>query len=234
MPSKKRKALIEQEFINKYGFIFKVIGYDENNRFTRIIKFDSGLVKSVNVVFIKNGCNFYDEFNTPTVNGVGIMDVKNGSSHLIYLRWANMLGRCYNEKHSQYDSYGRLGVTVEPYLYRFSNYINFISGLENYNKLTENPNNYQIDKDIKIGRIKTYNRETISIVKSEENLLEENISKMIPAYQYDLDYNLINKFNSITDAERSTGISRGNIARNIRKEGKSAGGYIWVSSMINK
>ena len=41
MSNKKRKALIGETFINKYGMKFSIIGYDENDRNIRIIQFEN-------------------------------------------------------------------------------------------------------------------------------------------------------------------------------------------------
>ena len=51
---------------------------------------------------------------------------------------------------------------------------------------------------------------------------------------YSLEGELLQIFESISEAERITGIHRGNIARCVRKEGKTAGGYRWENLMKNK
>ena len=234
MSSKKKKALIGETFINKYGMKFSIIDYDKNDRTIRIIQFENGTIQRANVGKIKNGCNIYDRNVTPTVFGVGINDVEGGATHILYDRWMNMVGRCYSNKHAQYKNYGAKGVVVEEYLLKFSNYISFISNLENYELLISKPNEYQIDKDIKNGRQSIYSRETISIVKSEDNLEEENKNKRISIARYSLDGKFIDSFESISEAERLTNIHRGNIARCVRGESKTAGGYIWVNLAKNK
>lgn len=70
-----------------------------------------------------------------------------------------MIGRCYSKKHPQYKSYGSKGVYVEQYLLDFSNYVSFISSLENYKNLIEHPKEWQIDKDKKGGGC--YSRNTM-------------------------------------------------------------------------
>ena len=234
MSNKKRKALIGETFINKYGMKFSIIGYDENDRNIRIIQFENGTIQRANITKIKNGCNIYDKNVTPTVFGVGINDVEDGGTHILYYRWRNMIGRCYSNKNCQYKNYGAKGVVVEDYLLKFSNYINFISNLENYELLINNPNEYQIDKDIKKGRQSIYSRETISIVRNEDNLEEENKNKRILVGRYSLNGEFIDSFKSISEAERLTKIHRGNIARCIRGKSKTAGGYIWVDLAKNK
>lgn len=233
MGNKKRKALIGEVYTNKYGEKFTIIGYDENNRFTRIIKFENGTIEKANVIYIKNGCNIYDKKNTKTISGVGINDVENGINHFLYKRWIQMIKRCYDKNSPNYESYGGRGVIVEEYLLRFSNYISFISTLDNYEELKANPKDYQIDKDLK-GNGKIYDRNSISIIKKEDNLEEEIKRKRIQIGMYSLDGELLQVFESITEAEKITGIHRGNIARCVRKESKTAGGYRWESLVKNK
>jgi hypothetical protein len=198
------------------------------------VEFEDGTIKNSAYKEFKKGSirkesTPKNEDGEKFINNQGIMDVFKGKDHILYWRWLNMIGRCYNPKHVQYKNYGEKGYTVEEYLLRFSNYISFVKQLPNYDKLIENPKLYQIDKDIKTNREeKEYNRKTISIVLAEENLEEENKRKRIHIYQYDKEYNFVDDFNSITEAENITGIHRGNIARVIRGESKIAGGYIWT------
>ena len=229
----KVNKLIGEKYINKSGNIFEITGYIEDQVRGRIIKFESGYERSVTTRSIYNGTNVVDIYTKKSIFNIGIMDIDNGTKHILYWRWVNMLGRCYSENHCQYKSYGEKGYYVEEYLLRFSNYIKFIKLLPNYDKLKENPKMYQIDKDIKTHRKdKIYSRDSISIVLSEDNLKEENEFKKIKVFQYDFNYTLINSFKSITEAETITGIHRGNIARTVRNQSKSAGGYIWSGELI--
>lgn len=145
------------------------------------------------------------------------------ASHPLYFRWMNMLRRCYEPKFHGYNSYGGRGVTVEPYLQVFSNYVSFVSSLPNYDKLVESPIEWQIDKDENGGNV--YSRKTIQIVPAEKNLELENSRKRMPIHRIMPDGSK-EYFASISEAERITGIWRGNIARAV-KTGFSAGGYKW-------
>lgn len=147
----------------------------------------------------------------------------NASEHLLYFRWINMLRRCYEPSFHGYESYGGKGVTVEPYLQVFANYEKHISSLPNYDKLIEDPSNWQIDKDENGGNI--YSRETIQIVPSSKNLEIENAKKRVSVFRV-LDNGEKEVFESISEAEKKTGIWKGNIARSI-KRGYLAGGYRW-------
>lgn len=231
----KINKLIGEKYINKDEKIFEIIGYVDDNARGRIIKFESGYQRQTTTRSIYNGTNIIDIYTKKSIYGIAIMDVDNGTKHILYWRWLNMIGRCYNKNHVQYNHYGKSGYIVEDYLLRFSNYIKFIESLPNYEKLKNNPKLYEIDKDIKTNRqSKIYSRETISIVLAEDNLEEENKRKRIKVYQYDLLNNLINEFVSITEAEKITNIHIGNIARCIRKQSKTAGGFIWSNTLINK
>lgn len=147
------------------------------------------------------------------------------SKHYLYDRWLNMIGRCYSKTHSGYKSYGEKGILVEDYLRNFRNYIEFVESLPNIEKLKEDSQNWNIDKDLKGGRI--YSRDTLSIITTAHNLEIQNKDIKITANMHSLEGEFIQSFESISEAERRTGIHRGNIARNIRGESNTAGGYIW-------
>lgn len=221
----KTRYLIGEIYENERGQKYKVIGYTKNNR-QRIVKFlESGIEKTVQTKSILKGK--VRDYNDISVLGVGIPGMEKAGSHFLFDRWMNMIGRCYYKKHCQYKNYGAKGVKVEKYLLNFKNYVEFVSTLENYNLLEKYPKNYQIDKDILSNNNKIYSRDTLKIVTYSENLEEENKRKRFKINRYDLNGNYIDTFQSISEAERITGIHRGNIARNARGEGRSAGGYIW-------
>lgn len=212
---------------NRFGLEYEIIGYIQENSRLRQIKFlESGEVAIVNNFNIKDGSVF--DYSQRTVCGVGITGFKNASKHMLYFRWANMLGRCYSETHSGYKSYGAKGCYVEDYLLDFRNYIKFVESLENYDLLKESPEKYHIDKDMKSKENKCYSRETLSIITKEKNIEIENKDKSIEIEAYDLYGNFMGCFPSITSAEKMTGIHRGNIARTVRGESKTAGGYVWL------
>ena len=217
---------IGEKYINKDGKTFEIIGYVEDDVRGRIIKFESGYTRRITTRSIHNQTNIIDIYTKKSIYGIAIMDIDNGTKHLLYWRWINMIGRCYNKNHVQYKSYGEKGYTVEDYLLIFSNYIKYIKSLPNYDKLKQNPELYEIDKDIKTNRKSTiYNRENISIVLKEDNLEEENKHKRIKVYQYDFEYNLVNDFNSIMDAERELKIDNRLISATCRNKQKSTGNF---------
>ena len=219
----KLKYLIGERHKNENGRWYEIINFDETNNRRRKIIFDSGYEDNVLICQLNNGkvqdlCenNYY---------GVACLGVKNGTTYPLFWRWFNMIGRCYDIKHTAYQSYGAKGVVVEDYLLNFKNYCDVVSKLPNYKLLLQSPNDWQIDKDLLSGNI--YARSTIMIIKTEHNLEIENSKKRICVAMCDMSNNLIDIFESISKAERVTGIHRGNIARCVRGDSRSAGGYIW-------
>lgn len=226
----KNVFVIGEKHTNIWGQTFEIIGYTEHVR-KRIIKFESGCIKTVYILSIKN--KKIKDFNQNTIYGVGCLGMEDATCHYLWWRWFNMIGRCYDLNHCQYKSYGDKGIYVEEYLRNFKNYVQFIESLPNASKLKEFPDEWQIDKDLKSKSNLCYSRDTITIMKGVDNLELENKGKRIQVFMFSLDDKLINKFKSISEAERKTGVYRGNIARVIRGDSKTAGGYKWKTS-INK
>jgi len=163
----------------------------------------------------------------PTYYGIACAGMKDATKHFLFSRWINMIGRCYNPKHAGYKFYGAKGVTVSKELLNFKSYVEIIEQLPNYNYLVENPDIWDIDKDYKSSQEKIYSKTTICIMKKEKNIELENRNKKIKIQQFTLDDEFVETFESIWEAEIITGICRGNIARVIRGESHTAGGYKW-------
>lgn len=68
--------------------------------------------------------------------------------------------------------------------------------------------------------------------KMSMSLKNNNNAIKTPVYQYLPNYELIQKYMSITEASRKTGISRTGIINNIKKRTKTSGGFIWDNSVI--
>ena len=217
--------LIGEEYINNKGCKFKIIGYVENPR-RRKIKFESGYEDVVLISRIKSGS--VRDLNYKTCCGVGCLGIKNATKHPLYYRWTNMIGRCYNKNHAAYKSYGAKGVTVSEELCNFKNYIEIVSKLPHYKEMLENPDQWDIDKDLNSKKEKIYSKDTIKIMLKNKNLELENKNKRIKVQQFTLDMEYINTFESITEAGNLTSISKRNISRAVRNN-TTAGGYIWRS-----
>ena len=154
--------------------------------------------------------------------------MKNATKHPLYWRWQGMLGRCYNPKFDNYKSYGAKGVTVSEELLNFKDYVEIVSKLPNYEKFLENPNQWQIDKDIRGDNKKNiYSKDTLSIVQNKDNLHEENSRKAFAIEAYDDDGYLVAVFTSITIACKIFGSdNRQNLARAVKNNWKYLG-YWW-------
>lgn len=63
--------------------------------------------------------------------------------------------------------------------------------------------------------------------KMSVSLRNNNNATKTPVYQYLPNYGLIQKYTSIAEASRKTGISRTGIINNIKKRTKTSGGFIW-------
>lgn len=175
---------------------------------------------------IRNGkITNYDEKNYYGIASVGM---KNATKHPLYWRWQGMLGRCYNPKFDNYKSYGAKGITVSEELLNFKDYIEIVSKLPNYEKFLENPNQWQIDKDIRGDNKKNiYSKDTLSIVQNKDNLHEENSRKAFAIEAYDDDGYLVAVFASITIACKIFGSdNRQNLAREVKNNWKYLG-YWW-------
>lgn len=175
---------------------------------------------------IRNGkITNYDE---KSYYGIASVGMKNATKHPLYWRWQGMLGRCYNQKFDNYKSYGAKGVTVSEELLNFNDYIEIVSKLPNYEKFLENPNQWQIDKDIRGDNKKNiYSKDTLSIVQNKDNLHEENSRKAFAIEAYDDDGYLVAIFASITIACKIFGSdNRQNLARAVKNNWKYLG-YWW-------
>lgn len=175
---------------------------------------------------IRNGkITNYDE---KSYYGIASVGMKNATKHPLYWRWQGMLGRCYNPKFDNYKSYGAKGVIVSEELLNFKDYIEIVSKLPNYEKFLENPNQWQIDKDIRGDNKKNiYSKDTLSIVQNKDNLHEENSRKAFAIEAYDDDGYLVAIFASITIACKIFGSdNRQNLARAVKNNWKYLG-YWW-------
>lgn len=88
-----------------------------------------------------------------------------------------------------------------------------------------NPNNYKevnhIDENTKNNRA-----DNLEWVEHSQNVRHSIYRQSYPVLQYDLNHNLINKFPSLAEANRQTGVPRQNISASIKRNGTS-GGFIW-------
>lgn len=225
-----RKYLIGEIFENNKGLKYIITSYSEtkNNRHIKFLETQYECEVSINC--IKSGS--IRDWWSKGVCGIGIMDVKNGESHLLKKRWENMIRRCYDETYPGYINYGKVGCYVDERWHRFSNYIEDIEKKQNYDKLKLEPNKWHIDKDILIKGNKCYSNETTLIVSTYDNYIERldrsgNPNCIKPVIQFDLNMNFIQRYESIRDAERKTGHKNQGIGACCKRYIKTYHGFIW-------
>lgn len=127
---------------------------------------------------ISNGSNILkgkvkDNF-LPRICGVGYVgNIDKPSSHILYNIWQNMLKRCYEDTHKNFDEYGGSGVVVCDRWHNFSNYVDDVTNKENYKLLEKDKKNWNVDKDkicIELGiSSRVYSNETTVIISAKEN-----------------------------------------------------------------
>ena len=96
------------------------------------------------------------------VYGHGINDVKGESTTPAYVKWKNMLRRCYSPKcHTRHPTY--IGCTVSDVWLTFSN---FKAWFDKHNVV-----GFDLDKDLLIKDNKVYSKDTCLFVSSQINTL---------------------------------------------------------------
>ena len=55
--------------------------------------------------------------------------VINGKRNFLYNCYRNMMARCYNPNHDRYPNYGGKGIKVEPFLQKWTNYVDYAHSL---------------------------------------------------------------------------------------------------------
>lgn len=231
-----RKYLIGEIYpTNNYGNV-EVIGYTNHRK--RLIKFiNTGFQKEVGLKELSNGCIRDNSLHPPKYIPKTIIS-----------RYKFMIDRCYNTNNKDYISYGAKGITVcDDWLLDYPigliNYFNVISSLPDYDNLIKYPSKYHIDKDIKNRDAKCYSPDTVSIVSIEDNSKErgsrytvsevtkdkirKNMHTSKKVLQFDINDNLLNEFDSVSEASKSTQCDRRDIARCCGGKRKTCGGFIW-------
>lgn len=228
------KYLIGERYKNNNGFWYEIIGYCsgiKNSHKKRIVRFDSGYECEISTPNIITG-NIID-YGRPTVLNIGY-GTKNVENKVLYIRWYKMLSRCYDEKSHNYKWYGAKGVYVCDRWLHYSNYVEDISNMENYNHLINNPNLWNIDKDIICSGNMCYSPEKCRIVSKYDNISEtidrNNKTTSVarsPVIQMDKNMNILNEYPSIKRASIETGVNSQCISLCCRGRLKTSGGFIW-------
>lgn len=168
----KRKYGIGETFeTNRHG-VFEIISFEPNGKYQ--IKFlNTGTTKivitsEINTRKIKDKNNpfvyskgYIGDWTLPTLP----------RRHPLYNRWKSILSRCYNPKSKDYRFYGLKGVYVSDNLCNFTIFVDFVSKLDNYERLLQDPKEWVLDKDIKSVSLKEkhYSEDTVIIVSAKTN-----------------------------------------------------------------
>lgn len=222
----KRSAFIGERFINNKGCTFEIIGYEANNY--RTIKFDSGYICSAHISNItRTNCTIKD-WMSPSVYGVGIVGEPGLRYHPLYIKWRNMIGRCYNPKNTYFKYYGAIGIKMSDELLNFKSFIAIVEKLDNYEKMIKEPHKWQIDKDLKSIGQKMYTKDTITIMTAKENQWLATAEHHRDIYQYDINGNFISKYNNLLEVIQQNNYDMSCIDHAIFGKYRHAYGYIWL------
>ena len=73
------------------------------------------------------------------------------------------------------------------------------------------------------------NRRILNYTKNQDKKELKKINSITgkAVYKKDINGNILEKYNSITEASRSNNITIGNISKVLTGRGKTAGGYMW-------
>ena len=221
---KPRKYLIGEIFETNKGYKYKVIDYVKDNNRDRKIKFlNTGYETITSITQIKTGQVM--DYLEKSVLGVGCLGYPGATSHFLYGRWEGMLSRCYNQNHDNYNVYGGRGIYVCDYWLNFENYKNDIEKKENYDKMMDDSDNWNIDKDLSNG--KCYSNETTHIIKKDKNI-EESMTRKKKKKRVrvtDLKGNIIGIYKSARECSRILNVNISGVCLCCSGKQKTAKGY---------
>lgn len=211
--------------VSKDGLEYMVI--ERNGRKCKVKFTLTGSIYEVTCESVRTGG--IKDYKAPSIAGVGIVGFKGATKHRLYKRWQHMILRCYDTRDSDYKTYGAKGIRVCQRWHYFPHYIEDVEKMENYDKLVQDGANWHLDKDL-AGQ-KLYSPQTVRIISKKENCQERskrgphNLIPSKPVIQMDLDGNILNTYDSITEAKKATGIAT--ITYALNGKNKTAGGYKW-------
>lgn len=219
------KYKIGERYEGSNNHWFTITGYTDNLRYREII-FDSGYKTIVSTSNIPRK-NIKD-WMSPSVCGVGIVGSPKMRFHPLYTKWRNMISRCYDQNNIFYSLYGGRGIIVSDELLNLCNFIEIVKQLDNYEKLLRDPHMWQIDKDLKSGERKIYSKDTISILSAKENQWLATLENHKSIYQFDLNGQLVYKYDNLLDVHKETNFNMSNICHCITGKYKHAYNFIWL------
>lgn len=180
---------------------------------------------------------------SPTVCGVAYNDMPKGwaatseENTRIYQVWASMIKRCYSDKSLAHSPSYKDCTVCDRWLV-FSNFVEDVKQLEGYQEWLNNKGQYSLDKDIKLGRCKTYSPEHCCFVEKKENTRERNafgrfstLPKSIVALNEETGEKLV--FETERDVERhEQGFSRGGVKHVLNNGFKRYRNFRWFTEDV--
>lgn len=144
----------------------------------------------------------------------------NKKEHPLFYLWNGMMYRCYKKYHSHYKYYGGKGVTVDERWHDFGQFVHDVDNhLLNGHLLYEK--GYQLDKDIKGGKVYSLENCTVAINDENEWVSRRRQQKKVIATKG----NEVLEFESLATASKDLSISRSTIISCIRRRNQHSSGY---------
>lgn len=144
----------------------------------------------------------------------------------LYKRWNHMWDRCKNPNNKDYKTYKDIEID-EKYKF-FSNYVNDIMRLENFDKLINNLDDWVVDKDIKSSS-RGYYFENLSIIHKVDNINEKNNrcgTTIPPKPVIGVSSTKCIVFNSISSS-RKLNFEPTNLCKCLKGKNRTHKGYQW-------
>lgn len=163
--------------------ILRTLPHEGESRMVEIKFLNTGSMRKARLDHVKTG-NVAD-LDVKPIYGVaeyGICNIPHNELQMEYSIWTGMISRCLNKNNISFKAYGGSGVTVCDRWLTFSNFVNDVRKLYNYDKKLLYPDLYHLDKDYlqmyKPKHEKIYSPETCLFLYKYDN---ENI-KFIETY----------------------------------------------------
>lgn len=118
------------------------------------------------LIYITEDCVIYNDMPRGWIKGKG----QPAWHYSLYHRWWDMWNRCNSPESKNYKTYK--DCEIDERYRKFSNYINDVMKLENFDKLCENPKEWHIDKDKIDPNNRHYTYEHLIIMYYKDNMIE--------------------------------------------------------------
>ncbi len=159
----------KEDFVNQN--FFKELPSTIEQKKQRTVKTRWGLFRCIHCgtffkVNLYNAYKHQTRFCSQACSSSLHSDVEGGNEeHPLYSRWLCMRQRCINNSSNSYKNYGLRGISIEPYLMNFGNYVKYVSSLSGY--VEDPPRNLQLDR---IDNNKGYERGNLRWVDQSTNV----------------------------------------------------------------